>query len=275
MSSSEISSVAAIGTDHMTLTHCWKNDHVFNAAWAYDLAFAWDVSPELDIVLGLAGLDRASTGKLLVPACGTGRHALALAERGFQVEASDLNAAMLARAIELRGHPRIRYQLADMTQPMGDGTADCDAVFTFCNSFRYILDAAGVHGHLATVRTRLRPGGIYVLELALNQAAAAIGQRARWIVRHDWREVHACWTLRSLTPPTSLETAEIRVIDEDGTVHEFSADQPQRLWTRAALEEFATIAGLDVMAVVDTQGVAISQTEVPVRSYVALQRRAS
>lgn len=267
--------MTAIRTEHMTLTHRWEDDRVFNAAWAYDLAFAWDVNPELDIVLGLAGLDGGSAGKVLVPACGTGRHALALAERGFQVQASDLNAAMLARAIEVRGHPRIRYQLADMTQRMGDLTADCDAVFTFCNSFRYILDAAGVHGHLATVRARLRPGGIYVLELALNYAAAAIGQRVRWIVRHDGHEVHACWTLRSLTPPTSMETAEIRIIDEGGTVHELAADQPQRLWTRAALEEFATVAGLSVLAVVDTQGVAISQDEVPVRAYVALQRRAS
>lgn len=247
---------------------------MFNAAWAYDLAFAWDVGPELDVVLQLAGLAdrRGAGGHVLVPACGTGRHAVALAERGFRVEASDVNSAMLARARAVRPHPRVDYAVADMTEPLGAGAGDCDAVFTFCNSFRYILDADGVAGHLRAVRDRLRPGARYVLELVLNHRASAVGRRVRWIAQHDDCEVHACWTLRSVCPPTSIELAEIRVIDRDGAIHEFVDEQPQRLWTRAGLEAFAHAAGLEVAAVVDLAGRPIAERDAPVRVYAVLER---
>lgn len=260
-------------TGNDAAAHRWDRDRVFSAAWAYDLAFAWDVGPELDVVLALAGFAGAARGRLVVPACGTGRHAVALAERGFHVEASDVNPAMLARARAVRSHPRVTYALADMTRRLGTGAADRDAAFTFCNSFRYILDADGVAGHLRAVRDRLRPAAIYVLELVLNHRAAAIGRRVRWIARHADCEAHACWTLRSVSPPISIELAEIRVIGRDGVVHEFVDEQPQRLWTRAELEVCAAAAGLEVAAVVDLGGQPITALEEPVRVYAALARR--
>lgn len=266
--------MSTIEDEPSTLLHRWEDDRVFNAAWAYDLAFAWDVGRELDLVLGLAALDGAS-GRLLIPACGTGRHAVALAERGFEVEASDINPAMLARARAVRSHARVRYELADMTRPLGSRAGDCDAVFTFCNSFRYILDAVGVAGHLAAVRDRLRPGGCYVLELALNQRADAVGKRVRWIARHEGCEAHACWRLESLSPPTSIEVAEIRIVEQSGAVHEFVERQPQRVWTRVALEDFATAAGFVVRAVVDARGAPLVRPDEPARVYAALQRPAS
>src|SRR5262245_34535335 len=140
-----------------TSSERWTRDQVFNAAWAYDLAFGWDVEPELDVVLGLAHLDErvAAGSRVLLPACGTGRYAEALAERGFRADASDINPEMLSLARRERGHALVSYSLADMTRPFAGAQGDCAAAFTFCNSFRYILDDVAARGHLEAVRGRL------------------------------------------------------------------------------------------------------------------------
>jgi SAM-dependent methyltransferase len=254
-----------------TKTQRWARDRVFGAAWAYDLAFAWDVSRELDIALKAAGISEPPA-RLLLPACGTGRYALPLAERGYDVEAFDINPAMLDYAREHYRHPSISYFVADMTQSVGDNAPDCDAAFTFTNSFRYILEATDVDGHLAATYARLKPGGVYVIDLAVGYDPSHVGQKIRWIAKHEDCDVFATWELTALTPPTSMEVATLRVVRKDGAVHEFTDEQPQRVWTYAELEQSAARAGFSIAGVVDTKGRPLSDLAHPARAYVALKR---
>ncbi len=249
----------------------WNHDAVFSSAWAYDLAFAWDAAPEIRVVLGLAQLATGEGSHLLLPACGTGRYAHALAQLGFHVSASDINEEMLALARAERSHPRVSYAMADMTRRL-PGEELFDAAFTFNNSFRYILDEADVRGHLEAVYQRLRPGAAYVIDLGLTRADDPCGQGARWTVRHGDRIVRASWTLQSVAPPLSLELARIVVEEPDGAVHEVVAEQPQRIWSFTALAALASSVGFRVSGAHRRNGATAPDPSRSGRYYVVLVR---
>jgi SAM-dependent methyltransferase len=202
-----------------------------------------------------------------------GRFALAFGTRGYVVEASDINPEMLAFGAKRRAHGKVTYALRDMTEPQDDAAADCDAAVTVCNSFRYILDDRELDGHLAFVRRRLRPGARYVTELALNVAdPRLIGEKVQWSVSYERWVARASWTLLALTPPTSMELAEIRIEGADGSLHELREFQPQRLWTWDALAALARRNRFDVEGAFFIGGRAASSPTDPGRYYVALRR---
>jgi SAM-dependent methyltransferase len=61
----------------------------------YDIAFDWDVSEEVDWLLGRLGPDRAP---VLEPGCGTGRMVEAFARRGVEIVGLDISPAMASFA---------------------------------------------------------------------------------------------------------------------------------------------------------------------------------
>src|SRR5688572_9361191 len=76
---------------------------------------AWGREPSPAVDLLAARL--APGARVLVPGCGYGRNALALAERGFHVTAYDYSAAGIARAQTHAAHPRVRYLVHDALAP--------------------------------------------------------------------------------------------------------------------------------------------------------------
>jgi ubiquinone/menaquinone biosynthesis C-methylase UbiE len=81
----------------------------------YDVEQNWLISleePVVDRLLGdVAGLDVVDVG------CGTGRHAVRLAERGANVVGVDFSDGMLARAREKDGAERVRWVVHDIGEP--------------------------------------------------------------------------------------------------------------------------------------------------------------
>jgi SAM-dependent methyltransferase len=249
----------------------WLQDELFNAAWAYDLAFSWDVSREVDVLSLIADLRPGA--RVLMPACGTGRLACAFARRGSLVEASDINPRMLAFARARRGHPSVSYELADMTRSLGHTRSDCDVAFTLCNSFRYILDDAEIAAHLRAVWCRLKPGARYVIELALNEHdPRLIGMQNRWTAQREGYEITATWTIVAFTPPTALEVGEILIEDADGNIQRVREEQPQRLWTWGELVRLASAHGFEIAGVHTVEGAIAAEPTLPARYYVCLRR---
>jgi SAM-dependent methyltransferase len=76
---------------------------------------AWGRAPSPAVDLLAAQL--APGARVLVPGCGYGRNALALAERGYEVTAYDYSAAGIARAQSHAAHPRVRYLVHDAIAP--------------------------------------------------------------------------------------------------------------------------------------------------------------
>jgi SAM-dependent methyltransferase len=97
--------------------------------------------------------------------CGTGSHAMVLAERGYRVTGIDASASMLriARA-KARGRTNPAFVRADMRR--FDLRQRFDAAICMDGAFTHLLGDRDIVEHLRTVRRHLDPGGIYAFEFA-------------------------------------------------------------------------------------------------------------
>jgi SAM-dependent methyltransferase len=95
--------------------------------------------------------------RVLVPGCGYGRNALALAERGFAVTAYDYSAAGIARAAVEAAHPHARYLVRDALAPTPPGEP-YDGVL--CHFFLHLFRAAERQRIVAGLASALAPGGL-------------------------------------------------------------------------------------------------------------------
>jgi SAM-dependent methyltransferase len=106
-------------------------------------------------------------GKVLEPACGTGRIVHALARRGHEVTGFDVNEKMLAVARRRAARCGARILAMDMAGfAIGDRF---DAACCGVSSFRHLASEGAAVGHLRCVADHLEPGGVYVLGLHLTE----------------------------------------------------------------------------------------------------------
>jgi SAM-dependent methyltransferase len=96
--------------------------------------------------------------------CGSGRHSVELARRGYGVTGVDLSADFLhlarVRAEEAQASVELRH--GDMRNPALDSDA-FDGAFCVGNSFPY-LDRTGVIAFLTALKKAVRPGGRLVID---------------------------------------------------------------------------------------------------------------
>jgi SAM-dependent methyltransferase len=100
--------------------------------------------------------------------CGSGRHAIALAERGHAVTGIDLSAEAIAYARRAAAGLPVTFVHSDMREVPPDGF---DAAVCMGNSFGY-LDLAGTRAFLAALAAAVRPGGGLVVDF--NAAAESV-----------------------------------------------------------------------------------------------------
>ena len=135
--------------------------------------------PEVDRLLGdVAGLRIVDVG------CGTGRHALRLAERGADVVGVDFSAGMLARAQEKEGSSHIRWVVHDVNDlplPLQDGAFDrvlCALVVDHIRDLRTFL---------AELHRLCAPDGRVVVTV-MHPAMMLKGTQARFVDPESGRE---------------------------------------------------------------------------------------
>jgi len=97
--------------------------------------------------------------------CGTGSHALILADRGYLVTGIDSSAGMLrvARA-KARGRANAAFVRADIRR--FDLGRTFDAIVCMDGAFTHLLTERDLLAHLRRVRRHLSPHGVYVFEFA-------------------------------------------------------------------------------------------------------------
>lgn len=114
---------------------------------------------ELAFLTGLLPLPRFA--RVVDLCCGSGRHALPLAERGYQVVGIDANTKAIAAAREAAGD-RVHYIHADMRDLHEMPTAD--AVICLWQSYGY-YDADTNVGIIRQVAAKLDSGGRFLLDV--------------------------------------------------------------------------------------------------------------
>ncbi|MBI2407283.1 MAG: class I SAM-dependent methyltransferase [Gemmatimonadetes bacterium] len=106
--------------------------------------------------------------------CGTGRHALWLAENGATVTAVDFSEGMLAEARRKLGADAVRWLHHDLTQPLPD-----DASFDLAVSGLVLEHIADLDAFFTAMRGALVPGGRAVVS-AMHPAMFLKGAQARF-----------------------------------------------------------------------------------------------
>ncbi len=145
----------------------WYETLFANYGKSYDNEpFTKGTAGEVDFVERELGADRSK--RILDIGCGTGRHAIELAQRGYRVTGFDLSESQLRRAREKAAAAGVSvdFQRRDATQPHFN--QEFDAAIMFCEGAFSLMETDEKNFAVLThAAAALRPGG-KLLMTALN-----------------------------------------------------------------------------------------------------------
>jgi len=187
-------------------------------------------------------------GSVLDLGCGTGNHALPLAERGYSVVGVDRSEDMLQRAREKALHNRgslsPEFVLGDVRTIDLDRTFD--AVLMMFAVLGYQPGNDDVAAALATVRRHLRSGGLFIFDVWYGPAVLHQGPSPRFkIIEVPSGELIKSSRGELLTSRNScLVSFHLWHIAENRLVQEVCEDHEMRYFFRPELDLFLHQAGL-------------------------------
>lgn len=185
------------------------------AKWNARYAAGGDAPAAPPLPLLAAAVERVQPGRALDLACGSGRHALWLAARGWRVTAVDGAATaldlLLARA-ELNGcSDRIESSVADLEAEPPE--------FTIAEAaYDLVVDSYFLHRPLLlAIRNGVRPGGLLVAALHIPGGAGARGhgyvlepgELAEMVTGWGWAVLHSAERESAADEDHGLGVAEI------------------------------------------------------------------
>lgn len=132
----------------------------------YDILFGWDRSKEADFYAQVFKRCGVVTGEpILEVACGTGRVARLLAQRGWNVTGIDVRPGMVAflRECATSTSASVETLCGDMTTFATE--RKFAAAYNPMSSFRLLQSDAAAEAHLRRMEAALRSGGVYVLDM--------------------------------------------------------------------------------------------------------------
>lgn len=170
-------------------------------------------------------LDSVAALEILDLGCGTGRHALWLAEAGARVTALDFSSGMLAAAREKPGAERIQFLQHDLRKPLPFKKAHFDLVLSSL-VLEHIEDLAGFYREIARV---LKARGRVLLS-AMHPAMFLKGSQARFtdpatgekVQPGSWPHQISNFIMAGLTAGLRL-----RHLSEHAPTESFAADFPR------------------------------------------------
>lgn len=104
----------------------------------------------------------ASFQSVIEYACGSGEITLALAKKGYHVEASDLSCDMVEVAKAKHGAEKVVFSVHDMREPL-DGCADC--VLCLCDSLNYVIEEEEIKQVLVNAYQNLNEKGTFIFDV--------------------------------------------------------------------------------------------------------------
>jgi SAM-dependent methyltransferase len=127
--------------------------------------------------------------RVLDAACGTGMHAIALAQKGYRSAGADLSPRMIARASENASNAGVEVTFkaagfGELSRAFGEGAFD--AVLCLGNSLPHLTTPAHLAAALADFAACLRPGGLLLLQNRNFDAVMTTQQR--WMEPQAHRE---------------------------------------------------------------------------------------
>ncbi len=170
---------------HVPLYDLFSADYDRFVNWQERLAYEL---PFIEQQLAACGARR-----LLDAACGTGIHAIALAQRGYDVTGADLSAGMVeqARRNSTAVGCDVRFVVAGFGELAAKKGNDFDVLLCLGNSLPHVLTTEALHTTLTDFAAALRPGGLLLVQN--RNFDAVMHDRARWMGPQSHREGDREW----------------------------------------------------------------------------------
>jgi SAM-dependent methyltransferase len=237
------------------VTGIYDEPEFYAAACAYR-----DVTSDVTALLrwwAAFGTGAALPSTVLELAAGPAEHARAMAARGADVTALDINPVMcaFARARAAEAGLRLAVVEGDMRDIRIAAPAGFDLAITMLNSLCHLMTLDDLVAHLASVAAHLADGGLYVAELAhpADFLAGEPSTSSDWTTDVDGGKVTVRWggRLDRIDPVTQVTREHVTVTyrKKDGSVRTVTDVVPNRFWTATEFEAAVRLAGgLSVMA---------------------------
>jgi SAM-dependent methyltransferase len=196
---------------------------------------------EVDGIVNLLALPQGSS--IFDLCCGHGRHAIPLAQHGYQVTGLDLSEVFLREAEKeaLARGVHIDWLHGDMRNIPFEN--EFDAVINIFTAFGYLEDQGEDQNVLRQVFKALKPGGLFLIEIVHRE-----GLMRHYASQHIEHHPDGLIVLeeRSFDLLTSRNEVQITMIHIDGQRTKYG--HSLRVYTLTELVQLLTIAGLQVKA---------------------------
>ncbi|NIN09754.1 MAG: methyltransferase domain-containing protein, partial [Planctomycetales bacterium] len=163
---------------------------------------------------------RAGPLEVLDSACGTGMHAIALAQRGYTAAGADVSAPMIerARANARASSAPVRFETAgfgELAEVFGQRAFD--ALLCLGNSLPHLLTDADLTAALDDFAACLRPSGLLLIQN--RNFDAVLAHRERWMEPQAHREDETEWLFLRFYDfdPDGLITFNVVTLRREGT----------------------------------------------------------
>lgn len=132
----------------------------------YDRFVDWGARMSFEMPFFRSLFEQRAVGRVLDVACGTGHHAIAFAQEGYEVTAADLSQAMVHRAranVAAAGASVDVYQLGfgELTTSL---SSPYDAITCLGNSLPHLTSERALLEALSDMASLLKPGGLLIVQ---------------------------------------------------------------------------------------------------------------
>lgn len=184
---------------------------------AYDRFVNWDERLQVELPFLEDQLKKVKATTVLDSACGTGIHAIALAQKGFASTGADLSAGMITRA-------RLNAQVQGLEIPFhlaGFGELftsleqkQFGAVLCLGNSLPHVISLQAIYAALVDFYHCLLPGGVLIIQN--RNFDVVLSQKERWMEPQSHQEGAREWLFLRFYDyePTGLITFNIITLEK-------------------------------------------------------------
>ncbi|MGQ9501819.1 MAG: class I SAM-dependent DNA methyltransferase [Anaerolineae bacterium] len=155
----------------------------------YDHFVNWTQRLSYEMVFIRRQLATVGAHCVLDAACGTGWHAIALAQAGYEVTGADLSSSMIERARQnaaAMAVSQVHFVVAGFGQLRNSVDGSYDALLCLGNSLPHALTDAQLDATLVDFAAILRPGGLLLIQN--RNFDAVMRTRVRWLAPQWYRQ---------------------------------------------------------------------------------------
>jgi len=159
----------------------------------YDRFVNWEERLAYELPFIEQQLTACGARRVLDAACGSGRHAIALAQRGYDVVGADLSLPMIERAGEnaVATGVEVPFVVAGFGELVAEVGNGFDALLCLGNSLPHVLTADALQATLTDFAAVLRPGGLVLIQN--RNFDAILARHERWMEPQAHREGGREW----------------------------------------------------------------------------------